>query len=110
MKNLFCLFLVVLISNTSFSQEKTEKDITEEDNTNDLFKFYPNPAENELFILGKNKIKSIEIIDVLGKTVATHLIDKSIIKIDVSQLKSGVYLLQVTNENDTLETKRLVIK
>ena len=99
-----------LISNVSFSQEKAGKDIAENSNTNSIFRFYPNPVEDELFILGTNKVKRIEIIDVLGKTVVTHLIEKSIIKIDVSELKNGIYLLQVTNENDKSETKKLIVK
>ena len=107
MKNLFnCLFLF-FICNVSFSQEQVGKNNLEETT---VFKFYPNPVQDELFVLGTNKIKSIELINVLGKRVAIYHFNKSIIKMDVSDLKSGIYLIQATDENNKQETKRLVVK
>ncbi|GAA3631692.1 hypothetical protein GCM10022397_16580 [Flavivirga jejuensis] len=95
----------------SFSQEKKENGSVENGNTKvSIFTFYPNPVEDELFVLGTQKIKRIEIIDVLGKSVADYVFNKSIIKIGVSELKSGIYLIQVTNESGKLETKRLIVK
>ncbi|GAA3587538.1 T9SS type A sorting domain-containing protein [Flavivirga amylovorans] len=111
MKNLFCLLLIFQIYNVSFSQEKTNNNIVETRNAKaDIFKFHPNPADNELFVIGTNKIKSIEIIDVQENVVASYFFNKIIIKIDVSQLKSGVYFIQVKNENNKQETKKLIIK
>ncbi|TGV03725.1 hypothetical protein [Flavivirga rizhaonensis] len=102
MKNLFCLLLVFQIYNVSFSQEKTNNNIIEAGKPKaDIFKFHPNPTDNELFVIGTNKIKNIEIIDVLGNTVASYFFNKSIIKIDVSQVK---------NENNKVETKKLIIQ
>ncbi|WP_339893966.1 T9SS type A sorting domain-containing protein [uncultured Algibacter sp.] len=107
MKILFnCLFLF-FICNVSFSQEQVVKNNLEETT---VFKFYPNPVQDELFVLGTNKIKSIELINVLGKRVAIYHFNKSIIKMDVSDLKSGIYLIQATDENNKQETKRLVVK
>ncbi|MDO5968777.1 T9SS type A sorting domain-containing protein [Flavivirga aquimarina] len=95
----------------AFSQVTVESSNEENDITkSNLFKFYPNPVEDELFIIGSNKIKSIEFIDVLGKRVAIHHFNKSIIKMDVSQLKSGIYLIQATDENGKQETQKLVVK
>tara|TARA_R110000868_G_scaffold212549_5_gene462436 strand:+ start:2932 stop:3210 length:279 start_codon:yes stop_codon:yes gene_type:complete len=91
----------------SFSQEQVVKNNLEETT---VFKFYPNPVQDELFVLGTNKIKSIELINVLGKRVAIYHFNKSIIKMDVSDLKSGIYLIQATDENNKQETKRLVVK
>ena len=77
---------------------------------NRVFKCHPNPVENELFILGINKIKTIEFINVLGKRAAIYHYNKSIIKLDVSQLKKGIYFLQVIDEKNKAETKKLVVK
>lgn len=107
MKNTFiCLFLF-FISNVSFSQEQIGKNSIDKTK---VFKFHPNPAQNDLYILGTNKIKSIELINVLGKRVAFYKFNKSIIKLDVSELKSGIYLIQATDENKNKETKKLVVK
>ena len=111
MKKMSGMFLVFLVCNVSFSQEKVESSNKKNDIAKpSLFKFYPNPVEDELFVLGTNKIKSIQLIDVLGKQVAIHHFNKSIIKMDVSQLKSGIYLIQATDENGKQETKKLVVK
>lgn len=107
MKNIVAGLLLLFISKMSFSQEEKEKINLEETS---IFKFYPNPAHGDLFILGTHKIKSIELIDVLGKRVAFYRFNKSIIKMNVSELKSGIYLIQATDENDKSETKRLIVK
>lgn len=104
---MFNCLLLFFISNVSFSQELIGKNSNEETK---VFKFYPNPAQNNLYVLGINKIKSIELINVLGKRVAFYKFNKSIIKLDVSELKSGIYLIQAIDENDKKETKKLVVK
>ena len=111
MKNIPYAFIFFMIYNLSFSQEKTENPNAENDITKFIvFKFYPNPVEDELFVIGTNKIKSIEFINILGKRAALYHFNKSIIKMNVSQLKSGIYLIQVVDENNKQETKRLVVK
>lgn len=92
----------------SYSQNKTE--VKKDTLKIRVFKCYPNPVEDELFILGTNKIKHIDIIDVSGKTVAHYDFSKSIIRIDVSRLKPSFYLLRVTDENNNQETKKLMVK
>lgn len=106
MKILRLIIFLLLISNLLFAQQP---DSIQSENNN-VFKFHPNPVENELFILGTHKIKTIEFIDVLGKQAAIYHFDKSIIKINISYLKSGIYLLQVIDENEKVETKKLVVK
>ncbi|MEH6534807.1 MAG: T9SS type A sorting domain-containing protein [Psychroserpens sp.] len=114
MKKALPVFLILIVCNISFSQEKKPElplenqriKTTEET----VFKFHPNPVEDELFVIGTHKIKSIEIIDALGKSVALYQFDKSIIRMNVSQLKSGIYLLKVIDKNDKQDIKKLVVK
>ncbi|WP_282134773.1 T9SS type A sorting domain-containing protein [Seonamhaeicola maritimus] len=106
MKILHLIIFLLLINNMLFAQQT---DSIQSENNN-VFKFHPNPVENELFILGTHKIKTIEFIDVLGKQVAIYHFNKSIIKLDVSYLKSGIYVLQVVDEYNKVETKKLVVK
>ena len=107
MKNIFNCLLFFFVSYVSFSQEEIK---LKKPQNIEVFKFYPNPVQDELFILGTNKIKSIEFINVLGKRVAIHHFNKSIIKMNVSDLQSGIYLIQATDENNKQETKKLVVK
>ena len=101
-----CLFLY-FISNMSFAQEQIGINNLEDI---EVFKFYPNPVQDDLFILGTNKIKSIELINALGTRVAFYHFNKRIIKINVSELKSGKYLIQATDVDNKQETKKLVVK
>ncbi|SDT96292.1 Por secretion system C-terminal sorting domain-containing protein [Polaribacter sp. Hel1_33_78] len=68
-------------------------------------KIYPNPAQNNLFIKSENSlnISNIKITNLLGKEVFTsNLIDS---KIDVSNLKTGVYILKIQSENASKNIK-----
>lgn len=107
MKTLLHIFFLLITCNTLFSQSDIKEPKLK---TNSVFKCYPNPVETDLFIIGINKIKTIEFIDVLGNRVAIYLFNKSIIKLDVSFLKSGIYLIQVIDENHKVETNKLVVK
>ncbi|TYA74010.1 T9SS type A sorting domain-containing protein [Seonamhaeicola marinus] len=107
MKTLFLIFFLLATCHTAVSQSN---DPNRDIETKSVFKCHPNPVENDLFIVGTHKIKSVEFIDVLGKRAAIYLFNKSIIKLDVSYLKSGIYLLQVIDENNKVETKKLVVK
>lgn len=107
MKNMFSCLLLFIISHVSFSQEQIRKTNLQNET---VFKFHPNPAQDDLYILGTNKIKSIELINVFGKRVGFYHFNKSIIKMNVSELNSGIYLIQVIDENNKSETKKLVIK
>ncbi|WP_373943081.1 T9SS type A sorting domain-containing protein [Polaribacter sejongensis] len=73
------------------------------------FNVYPNPANNYINIDSKKeKIASVDIINVLGKRVLSQ---KSIInnRLDISSLKKGIYIMKVKSiENNTI-TKRLII-
>lgn len=114
MKNVLTVFLILTVCNISFSQEKKRELSLEKkpiENTEEpVFKFHPNPVEDNLFVIGTHKIKSIEIIDALGNSVALYQFDKSIIRLNLSDLKSGIYLLKVTDKNDRQDIKKLIIK
>ncbi|WP_456441479.1 T9SS type A sorting domain-containing protein [Psychroserpens sp.] len=114
MKNALALFSILIICNISFSQEKKPELVLENQTIKEpeepVFKFHPNPVEDSLFVIGTHKIKSIEIIDALGNSVALYQFDKSIIRLNLSDLKSGIYLLKVIDKNDRQDIKKLVVK
>jgi hypothetical protein len=95
------LFLFVFISALSFAQlSSVEKD---------EFAISPNPAKSELNITLSNSDKdlTLEVFDVLGKRVYKGLITKLEYSVNVSNWKSGVYLVRVSNEKTT-QTKRFI--
>lgn len=63
---------------------------------------YPNPAQDKLFIAGEiGALAKLSIMDISGRAVFSATYDNS--GVDVSGLKSGVYLLQIENSH----TKRV---
>ena len=73
-------------------------------NTLNDFKVYPNPVKNLLLISNKNnsKIQSAEISNMLGQTFQMSINNNNI---DVSDLKSGSYMLKIISEKGTSNTK-----
>jgi len=73
------------------------------------FSFYPNPVKDLLHIKSpQSEIQKLEIFDMNGKQVLqSDLLGQE--AIDVSQLKSGVYLLQVETRKGKA-TRKLVIE
>lgn len=62
-------------------------------------KYYPNPTDSELNISYKEAIKSVEVFDILGKQVKAEKFDTTDVRINVSNLASGTYMIKVTTEN-----------
>ena len=82
--------------------------------TNSDFVLYPNPASDFVQINLKNdseKIKTIVIYDVVGKVVKTiNDINSSEIKVTTSDFSKGLYLIEISNEENVKLVKKLVIK
>lgn len=72
-------------------------------------KVYPNPVSNgTLFIeTDLNAAKTVTIFDVLGKQVLNTTTSSN--AVNVSQLHTGIYMVQITEEGNTA-TKKLVIR
>ena len=90
-----------------YNYSATSVETLEEDN----FSIYPNPANNYVFIQSsKNKIESVEIIDITGKIVETiNDIEKNSISINVSVYNKGVYFISVKTDNYN-KMKKLIIE
>lgn len=71
-----------------------------EENEGSHFNVYPNPAKDILNIYSKTNIQSVFILDLTGKIVL-HDYSNSIKSIDVTSLKSGVYLIRINNQKIT---------
>lgn len=63
------------------------------------FLLYPNPTEEFLNIDSKNKLNDIKIFDINGRILKSLYIDDTKIKINISNFKSGVYFIQITDNS-----------
>ena len=73
------------------------------------FNVYPNPVSNGIVTIksANNSPMTVTVFDVLGKKVLNSNVSNN--TLNVSALKSGVYILNI-NQNNTSITKKLVIK
>ncbi len=91
------------------SIEVREQEFAQEDNFS--FKIYPNPVKDRIFFEGENRSRNLDVIiyDVLGKVVTKDKMTTLTIRngLDVSNLKRGVYLVQIDNGSNSF-TQKLV--
>ena len=64
---------------------------------------YPNPTANRIYIQAENITKA-ELFDLMGRKVKATNQDQ----IDLSNINSGSYILQVTTQNNTTETFKII--
>jgi hypothetical protein len=72
---------------------------------------YPNPANDYIIIENRDvNIKTIELIDITGKTVKTvvGLQDRKI-NFDISEITKGLYFLKVKTHNNKTTVKKIVV-
>src|SRR5690554_3014835 len=68
---------------------------------------YPNPASDMVNVVSNSlSNKDIVITDLLGKTVLTANVNQSV---NISSLKSGVYMMQITQDGKSA-TRKLIVK
>ena len=77
-------------------------------NRADAVKLYPNPAENNLYIVSKSALKKVEIYNVVGKQVKEY--DDVLQSINVSDLKTGVYMIRLTDVKGKTVTSKFIKK
>lgn len=68
---------------------------------------YPNPASQELFLAGLKENTTATVLDINGRVLQTAQVSGN--SLNVSQLKTGTYLLRLESETGT-ETLRFVRK
>jgi hypothetical protein len=75
---------------------------------NKLFSFFPNPAKNSITIESSEINYKLSLFDMLCNEVKTWKNLNNNTQIDISNLKSGVYLIKFNSETTHI-TKRIII-
>jgi hypothetical protein len=68
---------------------------------------YPNPTHDLLFVQNCDPNSRIQIFDLNGKILASYYLSNN--KIDISHLPKGLYLINITNKNQTVVEKIIKI-
>jgi len=72
------------------------------------FKIYPNPAQNLINIESKVEMQSLEIRNITGQLLKVVSVNGLNASLPISDLRSGVYFLQIINENNFSSSLRFV--
>ncbi len=75
--------------------------------SNTRLSVYPNPFNNILNISISSNA-TIEIFDIVGKSIQNQTIENGLSQIDLSNFASGVYMMKVINQNNQTKTVRIV--
>ena len=82
-----------------------------EGQTQNSLSVFPNPAKGEIFItIPGNEPAQVEIIDQLGQVKLNHNFGANENSLNISNLKTGIYLLRVTDQNKLTYFTKLVVK
>ena len=70
------------------------------------FNLYPNPVKGDILnVANLNQAATYKIFNIMGQQVSQGKITEN--NIQVSELKSGAYLIEITSDNQTV-TKRFI--
>ena len=71
------------------------------------FEIYPNPANGLVYL---NNIKVSDIVNIYSLTGALQQSVKGVQMLDVSELNTGTYIIQLITTGGDMQTRRLIIK
>lgn len=72
-------------------------------------KIYPNPARDFIYVEGEN-LKKIAVYNVLGEIIKDVNSVSAQTKIDAADLKTGVYIIEIINQDGIKLNKKLIIQ
>ena len=75
-----------------------------------LIDIFPNPVDNYFNLYSKQKIEKINIYSISGQKIITKHINNRSANIDVSNLESGIYILEAYTNNNKKEFKKIIIR
>lgn len=75
----------------------------------DQLHIYPNPATDQLHVAGNTPITQLSLYTLMGKLLLMRYPQNNPIRIDLSNIRPGVYLLALTDSTGHLETRRVSI-
>jgi hypothetical protein len=79
-----------------------------EEYQNSGIELFPNPAKDEVFIQSKHIIQKVRMLSLLGEVLLDTQFDDSAIRLDISTLKPGVYVVEIETERGFVVRKLVV--
>lgn len=92
--------------NIEFEEYSTSFTASLGDALNDNIHIYPNPAQDYVFIDNANIDDNVNVFNVVGKRVMSFKIETENHRVDIKELKSGIYFLRLNNGQATKLLKK----
>jgi len=70
--------------------------------------FYPNPAQEDIYIENLTEAAEIEVYTISGKKLLQQQVNSSAESINISNLSAGIYLYVFKRDGKSLKTGKLV--
>lgn len=100
----FSMNNIVIYPDSTYNCDKTLE--VSENTKKQNISVYPNPAIDIVFInYPETKKAKMQVYDLIGKCVLESYLTKGTNDIDVSKLSEGIYVIHVTGDNWTLQSK-----
>ena len=71
----------------------------------DGLRIYPNPTSLDYIFVRHTEDVSVQIFNVLGKKISVNQVSTSNPRLDISNLSSGIYLLKISNQENSITRK-----
>jgi hypothetical protein len=75
-----------------------------------LFKVFPNPANEKVTISNIEAGSTVSLVDLSGKIISQTTANSSSLTIPISDFNAGVYFVRVMSENGAVGVERLVVE
>ncbi|MFA7688371.1 MAG: T9SS type A sorting domain-containing protein, partial [Moheibacter sp.] len=70
---------------------------------------YPNPTTGIINLQTQQKVNSVSVYNLMGQKVSFHPLNKENTSIDISNLSSGIYFVEVIlNNNKKIKTYKVI--
>lgn len=69
---------------------------------------YPNPVSEQLYITNNSEIFSIQLLDAGGRLLKEGKYNLKNVTLNVSDLRKGVYILKIIDNNNTIHIQKIV--
>ena len=97
-------------SSSKASSEKATLDLETSEADGVLYAF-PNPVKDILNVkISGSKTAKLDVINFAGQRVLSQDIKEASTVVDVSNLASGIYIIKVTDEQQHVQTKKIIKK
>ncbi len=73
-------------------------------------KMYPNPASKYVTIANLQEGERIEFIDLVGRKLLSKDANSNLVRIDIHELKTGIYNVKIIKKNGEFAVKKLVVR